>query len=277
MAFIRLSRISPDVRSFGGRVPGLGSGLLPLGGIVVVLAVSWGYLAYMALGMENMDVAGEWWLMPRMTNWDSADLALVFAMWAVMMAAMMLPSAMPLLLLLARVDSQRYGRVRGLLATNATALGYVTAWGAFSALATLAQWGLLEARLVSPMMVSSSPYLSALLLAAAGAYQFTAWKYACLSQCRSPLSVLMTQSREGIPGALLLGLRQGAYCVGCCWLFMVLLFVLGVMNLRWIAVLTLLVLLEKLLRQPRWFVQLTGAALLVSAALVLGQAVLLPD
>ena len=277
MAFIRPSRISPDVRSFGERAPSLGSGLRPLGGIVAVLAVSWGYLAYMAWGMENMDVAAEWWLMPRMSNWGGADLALVFAMWAIMMAAMMLPSAVPLLLLLARTNSQRYSRARALLATNAVGLGYVTAWGAFSALATLAQWGLLETRLVSPMMVSSSPYLSALLLAAAGAYQFTAWKYACLSQCRSPLSALMTQKRGGISGALLLGLRQGAYCIGCCWLFMVLLFVLGVMNLLWIAALTLLVLLEKFLHQPRWFMQLTGAALLVWAVLVVGQAVFLPD
>ncbi len=265
------------MQSFGERAQSLGSGLLPLGGIVIVLAISWGYLAYMAWGMENMDVAAEWWLMPRMSNWGGADLALVFAMWAIMMAAMMLPSAVPLLLLLARTNSQRYRRARALLTTNAVGLGYVTAWGAFSTLATLAQWGLLETRLVSPMMASSSPYLSALLLAAAGAYQFTTWKYTCLSQCRSPLSALMTQKRGGIAGALLLGLRQGAYCIGCCWLFMALLFVLGVMNLLWIAALTLLVLLEKFLHQPRWFTRLIGAALLVWAVLVVGQAVFLPD
>ncbi len=275
MASIQDLRISPDVRNLGERALALRSSLLPLAGIVMVLAISWGYLVYMAWGMENMDVSADWWFMPRMSNWGGADLTLVFAMWAIMMAAMMLPSAVPLLLLLARVNSQRYTRARALLATSALGLGYVTAWGAFSALATLAQWGLLEARLVSPMMVSSSPYLSALLLAAAGAYQFTAWKYACLSQCRSPLSALMTQKREGISGALLLGLRQGAYCIGCCWLLMVLLFVLGVMNLLWIVALTLLVLLEKFLRQPRWFVQLIGAALLVWAVLVAGQAVFL--
>jgi predicted metal-binding membrane protein len=275
MASIRPSRISPDVRSFGERAPSLRNGLLPPRGIVIVLAISWAYLVYMAWGMENMDVAAEWWLMPRMSNWGGADLALVFAMWATMMAAMMLPSAVPLLLLLARSNSQRYSRARALLATSAAGLGYVTTWGAFSALATLAQWGLLEARLVSPMMVSSSPYLSALLLAAAGAYQFTALKYACLSRCRSPLSALMTQKRDGITGALLLGLGQGAYCTGCCSLLMALLFVLGVMNLLWIAALTLLVLLEKFPHQPRWFVQLTGAALLVWAVLVVGQTVFL--
>jgi predicted metal-binding membrane protein len=257
-------------------MPSLRSGLLPLGGIVTVLAISWTYLVFMAWGMENMSVAGEWWLMPRMSNWGGADLALVFAMWAIMMAAMMLPSAVPLLLLLVRSNSQRYSRARALLVTSATGFGYVTVWGAFSALATLAQWGLLEARLVSPMMASSSPYLSALLLAAAGAYQFTPLKNTCLLRCRSPLSALMTQKRDGIAGALLLGLGQGAYCTGCCWSLMALLFVLGVMNLLWIAALTLLVLVEKLLHQPRWFVQLTGAALLVWAVLVVGQAEFLP-
>lgn len=258
----------------GERAPGLGGGLLALCGVIVVIAISWGYLVYMAWGMENMDLAAAWWIMPRMTDWGGADLALVFAMWAVMMAAMMLPSAVPMLLLMARANAQRYTRTRAPLATSAVGLGYVTAWGGFSALATLLQWRLLEARLLSPMMVSASPYLSALLLAAAGAYQFTAWKYACLSQCRSPLGVLMTQRREGMSGAWLLGLRQGTYCVGCCWLLMVLLFVLGVMNLVWIAALTLLVLLEKVLRQPRWLVRLTGVALLGWAAVVAGQAVL---
>lgn len=258
----------------GERTPGLGGGLLTLCGVIVVIAISWGYLVYMAWGMENMDLAADWWIMPRMTDWGSADLALVFAMWAVMMAAMMLPSAVPMLLLMARANSQRYTRTRASIATSAVGLGYVTAWVGFSALATLLQWRLLEARLLSPVMVSASPYLSALLLAAAGAYQFTAWKYACLSQCRSPLGVLMTQGREGMSGAWLLGLRQGTYCVGCCWLLMVLLFVLGVMNLLWIAALTLLVLLEKVLRQPRWFVRLTGVALLAWAAVVAEQAVL---
>jgi predicted metal-binding membrane protein len=277
MDSIRPSRISPDVRSPGEPAAGRGSGLLTLGGIVIVLAISWGYLAYMAWGMENMSAAADWWFMPRMSDWGGADLALVFVMWAIMMAAMMLPSAVPLLLLIARTNSQRYSHARASIATTSVGLGYAAAWGAFSVLATLAQWRLLEARLVSPMMVSSSPYLSAVLLAAAGAYQFTAWKYACLSECRSPLSALMTQRRGGIGGAFLLGLRQGTYCIGCCWLLMVLLFVLGVMNLLWIAALTLLVLLEKLLHRPRWFVQLTGATLLVWAAVVAGQAMFLRD
>jgi len=265
-----------DVPVLGDRASGLRNGLPLLSVIVIVLAIAWAYLGYMAWGMENMADAADWWLMPRMSDWGIADLVLMFAMWAIMMAAMMLPSAVPLLFLLARSNAQRHGVARASLMSGAVGLGYVNAWAAFSALATLAQWWLLEARLVSPMMASSSPYLSALLLAAAGAYQFTALTYACLSRCRSPLSALMTQRRDGLLGAYLLGLGQGAYCTGCCWLLMALLFVLGVMNLLWIAALTLLVMLEKFLGQPRWFVHLTGAGLVVWAAFVAGRATFFP-
>jgi predicted metal-binding membrane protein len=228
--------------------------------------MSWAYVLYMAWGMANMDVAADWLLMPSMLDWDAADLLLVFVMWTLMMAAMMVPSAVPLLLLVNRINFERYSKRRALGATGVFALGYLTVWTGFSALATLAQWAMLEARLVSPMMESSSAYLSAALLLAAGAYQFSPLKHVCLSRCRSPLSFLMTQR---VDSAFLLGLRHGTYCAGCCWLLMTLLFVLGVMNVAWIAVLTLIVLLEKVLRQPRWFLHLTGAALLLWGGLAL--------
>src|SRR5262249_31005322 len=125
-----------------------------------------------------------------------------------------------------------------------------------------------EARLVSPMMASANPYLSALLLAVAGAYQFTVCKDACLARCRSRVALVMIQRGEGIADAFSQGLRQGAWCLGCCWLLMALLFVLGVMNLIWIVALTALVLVEQSLYRPRWFVRVTGVALLVWAALL---------
>jgi len=212
--------------------------------------------------MANMDAMTGSLLMPGMMDWSGADLLLVFLMWTVMMAAMMLPSAAPLLLLIARINYGRFSSQRAFVATGIFGLGYLAVWAGFSLLATLAQWGLLEARLVSPMMESASPWLSAALLAAAGAYEFTPLKNACLARCRSPLSVLMTQWREGFAGAWVLGLRHGAWCTGCCWLLMALLFVFGVMNLAWIAALSLLVVLEKLLRRPRWFPRAAGAALL---------------
>jgi len=230
----------------------------------------------MAWGMENMDAVAVSLLMPAMTGWDGSDLLLVFFMWTVMMIAMMLPSAMPLLLLVTKINHGRFARDRALLGTGVFALGYLAVWTGFSALATLAQWGLLEARLVSPMMESASPWLSAALLAAAGAYEFTPLKNACLARCQSPLGYLMTGWREGFSGAFAMGLRHGAYCTGCCWLLMALLFVFGVMNLAWIAALAFLVLLEKLLRRPAWFARAAGATLLAWGALLAVQAGGLP-
>ena len=244
-------------------------------GIAVALAVSWAYLLYMVWGMANMDAVADSLLMPSMTDWDGTDLLRVFVMWSIMMAAMMLPSAAPLLFLIARINGGRFSRERALVATGVFGLGYLAVWTGFSVLATLAQWGMLEARLVSPMMDSASPFLSAALLVTAGAYQFSPLKHVCLARCRSPLSALMTQWREGFSGAFAMGFRQGVYCTGCCWLLMALLFVFGVMNLIWIAALSFLVLLEKLLRQPRWVAQVAGALLLGWGALVAGQAVIL--
>ena len=205
MASIPPSLTSPSA----ARIPSFRNGLLPVAtGIAVVLAISWAYVICMVWGMANMQVAAEWLLMPSMSGWGGMDLLLVFVMWAIMMAAMMLPSAVPLLLLLTRINYQRYSRRRAFLATSIFGLGYLGVWTAFSVFATLAQWGLLEARLVTPMMDSSSAVLSSALLLAAGAYQFTALKEVCLSRCRSPLSVLMTHSREGILGAFLMGLAS---------------------------------------------------------------------
>jgi predicted metal-binding membrane protein len=232
-------------------------------GIVIALTVSWAYVVYMVRGMTHMDVSAHWLLMPRMDNWNGVDVLLVFVMWAIMMAAMMLPSAVPMLLLLAQTNYVRYGPRRANLATGVSGLGYITAWVGFSLLATLAQWGLLTARLVSPMMESLSPIFSSVLLIAAGAYQFTPFKDACLSRCRSSLSLLMTAWGNGLQGPFFMGIRQGAYCTGCCWLLMAALFAFGVMNLIWIAALSLVVLLEKLVQRPRWFSHLLGGLLLV--------------
>lgn len=272
MAFIPPSNISPSGEAADPRRSQLAVGA----GAAVLLCVSWAYVIFMAWGMENMDAVADSLLMPAMTGWDGSDLLLVFFMWAVMMIAMMLPSAMPLLLLVSKINHGRFAWKRALLGTGVFALGYLAVWTGFSALATLAQWGLLEARLVSPMMESASPWLSAALLAAAGVYEFTPLKNACLARCRSPLGYLMTGWREGFSGAFAMGLRHGAYCTGCCWLLMALLFVFGVMNLAWIAALAILVLLEKLLRRPAWFAPAVGATLLAWGALLTVQAAALP-
>jgi predicted metal-binding membrane protein len=273
-----MASIPPSLTSPSGRGANFRDGVLPAGaGIALVAALAWAYVVYMVWGMEHMDLSADWVLMPRMTGWNGADLVLVFAMWSIMMAAMMLPAAAPLLLLLARIHHARHSRFRAAFATGVAGLGYLAAWTGFSLLATLAQWGLLEARLVSPMMDSTSSLLSGALLTAAGAYQFTPLKHACLGRCRSPLSVLLNEWREGYLGAFRMGLSQGAYCTGCCWLLMTLLFAFGVMNLIWIAALSLLVLLEKIVPQPRLFAHATGAILLVWGVLLGSRPMFLPN
>ena len=226
--------------------------------VVAFCAVAWAYVLYLAWGMENMDVGAEMLLMPAMIGWGSADLLLVLLMWTLMMAAMMLPSALPMLRTFAALGSRR-APASAQRDTLVFAVGYVAVWGGFSILATLGQWGLLEARLVSPMMEASSPWLSGLLLLGAGVYQLTPWKLTCLTRCRSPLAFLMTEWRDGWPGALKMGWSHGLYCVGCCWALMLLLFVMGVMNVVWILALALLVLLEKRTPVQHWLPRASGA------------------
>ena len=241
-------------------------------GLGAIIALAWTYVLYMGWGMENMDVGMDMLLMPRMTDWQAVDLLLVFLMWAVMMVAMMLPSSLPMMLAFSRETRRPLGQgSNGRM--GAFIAGYLLVWTAFSLVMTLLQWALLEFRLINPMMESRSPLFGGLLLVAAGLFQFTPLKNACLAACRSPLSFLMTEWRPGVRGAWVMGLRHGVYCTGCCWLLMALLFLLGVMNVLWIAALTAFVLVEKILPRAEWTSKAGGAALLVwGAVLLTGQA-----
>jgi predicted metal-binding membrane protein len=199
---------------------------------------------------------------PGWTEGSPARGALMIAMWWAMMA----PSAAPTILLYAHVHrrASRRGGVDGRLApTGAFAAGYMLTWLAFSIAASALHW-LLERGGIVPAatMGSRSPWLSGAVLIGAGLYQLSPLKAACLSHCRSPASFLSRHWRPGPRGALRLGAMHGAYCVGCCWLLMALLFVGGVMNLAWIAALTLLVLAEKLLPAGRWAGRAAGVALI---------------
>ena len=177
-----------------------------------------------------------------MSDWSWANWLAVFIMWAVMMAAMMLPTAMPMVWVFTTLNARRGESVR----TAAFVAGYIALWAAFGAAATAAQWALQAGGLLSPMIVSLSPALSGALLVIAGLFQFTPLKQACLRACRSPLGFLLTDWRDGLSGAARMGVRHGLHCLGCCWALMALLFVGGAMNLLWIAALTLLVAVEKL-------------------------------
>ena len=176
--------------------------------------------------------------------WTITDAIFTFVMWAVMMVAMMTPSAAPVFLIFAGMQRKQTGRHLpfGLLLFGA---GYLLVWSGFSAIAAVAQWALHSAAMLSPAMKTVSPWLGGGILIGAGLYQLTPSKRACLSHCQSPLGFLMSHWRSGNAGALRMGLAHGAYCLGCCWALMCVLFVVGVMNLVWVAVLSAFVLLEK--------------------------------
>ncbi len=224
--------------------PYLGDKAFVILGLTAVAACAWAYLIPASLDMYGrMDGAAAWMMR---TRWDAGYLFLIFLMWSVMMVAMMLPSALPTLLIFHRAIKNDATVRSPSSRMFVFAAGYLLAWLGFSAGATVLQWALAGAALLSPMMVSASPWLGGAILIMAGIYQWTPIKHACLRQCRSPLSFFMEHWRPGMPGALRLGLRHGLYCVGCCWALMLLLFVGGVMSLLWIAAITAFVLMEKL-------------------------------
>src|SRR3970282_248388 len=182
---------------------------------------------------------------PPTTAYGPGDLVMIAAMWIVMMVAMMLPAAAPMVLLFLRMAERRRTLERDAAPTGAFALRYLLVWTGFGLLATGAQWGLHTAALLSPPAALLSPTAAGVVLIATGAFQFSRLKWTCLAHCQSPLDFLGAHWREGIRGAILMGLDHGVYCLGCCWALMLLLFVGGVMNLWVIAAITLFVLLEK--------------------------------
>lgn len=193
-----------------------------------------------------------------------------FSMWALMMVAMMLPSASPMILLYARFARANFGGEAG-LRISAFVLSYLLIWTGFSALAALLQAMLVAGGLIGAMdLALGGERLSGALLIAAGLYQLTPLKNACLETCRSPVAFLARGIGQGVRGALRLGLAHGLYCLGCCWALMLLLFIGGVMNLAWVAVLALIVVAEKTLPWP--WVRQALAAVLIAAGFLLALA-----
>jgi predicted metal-binding membrane protein len=236
--------------------------------VALLCVMAWVYVAISAYGMEHMEFGAKMFLMPSMDDWQLKDLILVLLMWTVMMAAMMLPSTVTMLRSFVDVG-QRMEVPRAPRDTLGFVAGYLIAWTAYSLFATLLQWKLLEVRLVSPMMQASSIWLSGALLLTAGAYQFTPWKERCLRGCRSPISFLAHEWRPELAGAVRMGWRHGLECIGCCWVLMLLLFVLGVMNFAWNIVLAALVIFEKHVPRERWFLRITGAAFIMWGTIII--------
>ena len=230
-----------------------------------IAAVAWSYTAHEARRMNVTGVcmcAGMKMGGPDLASWSADSLLPLFLMWSIMMVAMMLPSAAPILLTFAAVARNRRRAERPYVPVAVFAAGYLAIWCLFSILAAAGQWLLHRAALLSPMMASSSTLFAGALLLAAGVYEFTPLKKSCLIHCRAPLEFIMTRWREGWRGAFGMGIEHGAFCAGCCWALMALLFVVGVMNILWIAVLTIVVALGKMLPRAQWFSAASGTALI---------------
>ncbi len=230
-------------------------------GLLVVIVFSWLYLLTGA-GMSMHEMDGM--LMPISAGpWTAQHVLVVLVMWSVMMAAMMLPSAAPMILFYCTITRKRCAKSNPATAAGAFAAGYIVVWAGFSMAAVALQFGLETSALLSPMMQTTSATVTGLVLIAAGLYQWTPLKQACLRRCRSPLEFVMTHWREGASGAFIMGTQHGVYCLGCCWMLMLLLFVGGVMNLAWIAALAAFVLMEKLAPAGRWISRAAGALLVM--------------
>jgi len=246
--------------------------LVGLGGVT---ALAWTYLVLMAQRMGDMGAVGTMDSM-ALRPWTATDFGLMFLMWAVMMVGMMVPSATPMALVYAAVARKAARQGTPVAPTFVFVAGYVAVWTLFSLAATVAQWQLERLALLSPMMVSTSPALGGGLLVAAGVYQLTPAKEACLRHCRAPAHFIAEHWRPGVAGALRMGAWHGAYCLGCCWALMGLLFFGGVMNLLWIAAITLFVLAEKILPLRNGAARWTGAAMILAGAGVATRWLLVP-
>lgn len=227
--------------------------------LTAVVVLSWVYLLAMARDMCGMQIP----------VWNAAYFWMMFSMWAIMMAGMMVPSAAPMILIYAAVAKKAEKQGVPIASTGAFTAGYLFMWVVFSFFVTLAQWQLDKAALLSPMMVANSPKFGAGLLMAAGIYQWLPLKDNCLKHCRSPFHFISSHWQPGNVGAFKMGISHGTFCIGCCWALMLLLFVGGVMNILWIAAITVLVLLEKVYPWGDRGGKLMGVLMVMAGAVIL--------
>jgi predicted metal-binding membrane protein len=235
--------------------------------LIVVPLACWLWVAAMARDMYGPMTGASAWMMT--VTWDAPRLLLLWAMWAAMMAGMMLPSAAPMLLLFARAMRNRPSEPHPARHIYAMAAGYLLVWVGFSLAATALQRVLAELSLLTMMMETATPAAAAVILVIAGLYQLTPLKHACLQACRSPFRILAAGWREGVAGAFRMGISHGSYCLGCCWALMLILFAGGVMNLTVILALTLWVAIEKIAPFGEWTAHVSGGLLLAAAAWLL--------
>ena len=247
--------------------------------LAVISVAAWLYLLHLASAMSymvmpDMSMPGMAVAMPSLHAWSWMEVGVLVVMWTVMMIAMMMPAAAPMILMFSTIHRRRAAEGRPAVPTAIFILGYLVVWVTYSVIAALAQAGLHAAAMLSSAMAATSPLLAGALLVAAGVFQWTPLKRTCLAACRSPLSFLMTSWREGRAGALVMGVHHGLYCLGCCWALMALLFVAGVMNLLWVAAIAVAVLVEKVVPRGDLVGRLAGVVSVAAGALLVVRGVI---
>jgi len=236
-----------------------------LAALVILSALAWWYTIYLAKTMNCCTFA----IKDAGGFWSGQQFLMMFLMWVVMMVAMMVPSIVPMVLVFAMVNGQRRKQARAYVSTVFFLLGYLIVWTAFSLLMTFLQEWLQASAFISEHMVLNNPTLNGSILILAGIFQCSSFKNKCLTHCRSPFDFIMTDWREGRGGAVMMGLRHGMFCLGCCWLLMLLLFVGGVMNIMWIVFLTVFVLGEKVFPYGRLISRIAGVVFFTWGSMIL--------
>lgn len=214
-------------------------------------------MLHMSSGMEEVHTCHQI-TMPQIQPWGGWELLAAFSMWVVMMVAMMLPVVSPWILLFSKSTRRRDSKPASFGLSGSFLLGYLAVWTGYSALATLGQWGLHSAALLSPQLTCGNPIFGGTMLLSAGIYQWTPYRDACMAHCRSPLGFFLASWKEGHSGAFTMGFTHGLYCVGCCWALMALSFVFGVMNLHWMVGITVFLLIEKMSSSGPWIGKTAG-------------------
>lgn len=240
-------------------------------GLISITILSWLYIIYLYNQMVYMDMNALLFAMPMTPEWTATDFILLFLMWLVMMIAMMTPSVAPLILSFAKVNRQRRQQHRPFVNAVYLMAGYFLVWAAFSLAATSLQWLLQQISMLNPEMKTTNKILGGVILIVTGVFQFTPLKQTCLKHCRTPLDFILHQWKEGRQGALRMGILNGFYCAGCCWLLMSLLFVAGIMNLLWVALIAIFVLIEKISSGIKWIPYVAGIVMVGYGVLLLAR------
>lgn len=232
--------------------------------LIIVILLSWAYIVHLNSLMQgnSMTSMAKEMSMPQSNQWTLNEFFSAFLMWSVMMIAMMLPSAMPMILVFAAVNKKRLSEGRDFVATWVFVIGYILIWILFSVFAASLQWIFHSLAILSPELKIASPLISGTVLILAGIYQFTPVKKVCIKNCQAPFGFIVEHWRNGKKGAFVMGLHHGLFCLGCCWILMALLFAAGIMNLLWIALIAAFIFVEKIVH-IRWVSWIAGLFLIV--------------